>query len=232
MMELKDVFLLLLAYVLYIAFWVRFFIHARTWLQASGHSDFPLSRTPSVSCRACAITALDVFFFRRLFANDKILWPGSWLFHLAFFLVILRHLRYFLQPVPDCISAIQPFVVFAGYVLFIALLYILCVRLVSGKKRYISYSNYFILTVLLLTSLSGLMMRNFFRPDLLQTKAFILGTLTFSPEPAPSGMLFSLHFLMALLLLPYVPFHIFTAPIIMGDSTRRKEGLRMIMHEE
>ena len=225
-----DVLLLLLAYIMYIAFLLRVFTHVRIWLNAAVQS-VTYTRAPLGSFSVCALTALEVLFFRKLFANDKLLWPGSWLFHLSLFFVLLRHLRYFLQPVPYCIAVIQPYGIFAGYILLIALVFILFVRLLAGKKRYVSYSNYFILSVLLLLSISGLLMRNFFRPDLLQAKAFILGILTFRPEAAPSGLLFFFHFLMALLLLPYVPSHIFTAPLVIAEAARREEGLR-IMHEK
>ena len=226
-----DVLLMLLAYMIYIAFLVRVFAHARIWLNAAVQSATP-RRAPLGSFSVCALTALEVFFFRKLFSNDKLLWPGSWLFHLSLFFVLMRHLRYFLLPVPGCIAAVQPYGIFAGYTLLIALVFILFVLLLSGEKRYVSYSNYLILSALLLLSISGLLMRNFYRPDLLQAKAFILGILTFRPEAAPSGVLFTFHFLMALLLLPYLPSHIFTAPLVIAEAARREEDLRMIMHEK
>ena len=231
MIRPMDVFLLLLAYMMYIAFLIRVFTHVHLWLNAAVESA-TYTHAPLGSFRVCALTVLEVLFFRKLFANDKLLWPGSWLFHLSLFFVLLRHMRYFLQPVPGCITAVQPYGIFAGYIFLIALVFILFVRLLSGEKRYVSYSNYFILSVLLLLSISGLLMRNFFRPDLLQAKAFILGILTFRPEAAPSGVLFFFHFLMALLLLPYVPSHIFTAPFVIAEAARREEGLRMMMHEK
>jgi len=181
-----GLFLLLLAYMMYGAFMVRLFIHGRIWLRATVRHDTDPSRPPSESCDIWARTFLDVLFFRRLFTSDKILWPGSWLFHLSFLFVMLRHLRYFLEPVPDCVTAMQPFGVFAGYVLLLALASVLCIRLFSGKKRYVSYSNYFILSLILLISLSGILMRNFFRPNLLEVKSFSLGILTFSPEGSES----------------------------------------------
>ena len=226
-----DILLVLLAYVMYIAFWVRIFTHVRIWLSAAVQTA-KYTRAPLGSFSVCALTALEVLFFRKLFADDKPLWPGSWLFHFSLFFVLLRHLRYFLQPVPHCIAIVQPYGIFAGYTLLIALVYILSVRLFSWKKRYVSYSNFFILSVLLLLSVSGLVMRNFFRPDLLQAKVFILGIFTFRPEAAPSGILFAFHFLMALLLLPYVPSHIFTAPFVIAEAARREEGLRMVIHEK
>jgi len=226
-----DILLLLLAYMMYIAFVVRVFTHVRIWLNAAVQS-VTYRHAPLGPFSVCALTVLEILFFRKLFANDKFLWPGSWLFHLSLFFVLMRHLRYFLQPAPDCITVIQPYGIFAGYVLLIALVSIICVRLLSGKRRYVSLSNYFILSVLLLLSISGLLMRNFFRPDLLQAKAFILGILTFSPEAAPSGILFNFHFLMALLLLLYVPSHIFTAPFVIAEAAKREEGLGMIMHEK
>lgn len=231
MIRPMDVLLRLLAYMMYIAFLDRVFAHVRIWLNAAVQ-PLTYTRAPLGSFNVCALTALEVLFFRKLFANDKLLWPGSWLFHLSFFFVLLRHLRYFLQPVPGCIAAVQPYGIFAGYILLIALVFILSARLLSGEKRYVSYSNYLILSVLLILSISGLLMRTFFRPDLLQAKAFILGILTFSPEAAPSGILFTFHFLMALLLLPYLPSHIFTAPLVIAEAARREGDLRMMMHEK
>ncbi|MDH4230605.1 MAG: hypothetical protein OEW04_01080 [Nitrospirota bacterium] len=227
-----GLFLLLLAYIVYAAFMVRLFIHGRIWLRATVRHKTDPARPSSGSCDIWARTALDVLFFRRLFSSDKLLWPGSWLFHLSFFFVILRHLRYFLEPVPDCVTTLQPFGVFSGYVLLMGLASVLCIRMLSGKKRYVSYSNYFILSLILLISLSGILMRNFFRPDLLQVKAFSLGILTFSPEALPSGNLFAFHFLLALLLVPYIPSHIFAAPLVLFDAARREKGLGMIMHEK
>ena len=46
------------------------------------------------------MTALDVVFLGRVFVVNPALWFGEWVFHASFLLVLLRHLRYFLDPVP------------------------------------------------------------------------------------------------------------------------------------
>jgi nitrate reductase gamma subunit len=44
----------------------------------------------------------EVLAFTSLSRADKLLWVGAWTFHACFVLIIIRHLRYFLYPVPDC----------------------------------------------------------------------------------------------------------------------------------
>src|SRR3972149_9269467 len=66
--------------------------------------------------------ALEVLFFRSLFRNtkaklkeggrlgygrDKWLWAGAVAFHWTFLIVLLRHLRFFAEPVPSFVLALQ-----------------------------------------------------------------------------------------------------------------------------
>src|SRR4030042_5686402 len=49
----------------------------------------------------------DVLLFPSLFKSDKPLWAAGWCFHILLWLVLLRHLRYFLYPVPSWVAAIH-----------------------------------------------------------------------------------------------------------------------------
>ena len=223
--------LILTAYIVYAAFWVRLALHTLIWLRSARQSrpvHGPAGANPSL---AFTSAALDMVFFRRLFASHKAAWAGSWTFHAAFLFVILRHLRYFMDPVPDCIECVQPAGIAAGYVLAFSLVFVMCVRTL-GRVRYVSYQNYLILGLLFLISSTGLVMRNFFRPDLIDVKSFIMGIIAFSPSPLPGHFFFVLHFSLALLLIPYIPFHVFTAPVIAVEASRRRHGLDMVMHEK
>ena len=51
----------------------------------------------------------EVTVFESLFKANKWIWIFGWLFHVGLFLVLARHLRYFLEPVPTIITLIQPF---------------------------------------------------------------------------------------------------------------------------
>jgi hypothetical protein len=57
-----------------------------------------------------------------------------------------------------------------------------------------------------------------------------MGIVAFSPSPPPDNFFFILHFSLVLLLIPYLPFHIFTAPLIAIEARRRQQGLDMVMH--
>ncbi len=224
-----GILLFIIAYLAYAAFWVRLSLHTLLWLKSE---RLLLPHHPAPQAKrfpAFGTAALDLFFFRRLFASNKVLWLGSWAFHTSFFFVILRHLRYFLNPVPDCIWCVQPFGVAAGYILTFSLPYVMVAR-AAARKRYVSYQNYVILGLLFSIGATGLLMRNFFRPDLIDVKSFIMGIVALSPSPLPGNFFFVVHFSLALLLIPYLPFHIFTAPLVVIEASRRQQGLDMVMH--
>ncbi len=56
----------------------------------------------------------EVVFFESLFKSNKWIWLFGWLFHFGLFLVLLRHLRYFTQPVWTWVALIQPFGMYAA----------------------------------------------------------------------------------------------------------------------
>jgi nitrate reductase gamma subunit len=216
------------AYALFIS---RFAWQAVLWFRSSGQTAlYPVFRRkmPAVVCLS---TLLDVLFFRRLFAASKLLWLGSWIFHVSFILVALRHMRYFFPSLPDCLILIQPAGVCAGYLLPLSLLYLLVLRIVRKKDRYASSYNYAISGALFLISATGVLMRTFFRPDPVSVKQFGLGIFSLSPQALPDSPAFILHSSMFLLLLPFLPSHILAAPFVNLEANRRREELRFIIHD-
>src|SRR5512140_2502729 len=75
---------------------------------------------PSTTAGVVARMALEVFAFRSLFRNtrtelrdgrlsyasSKWLWAAGLAFHYAFLVVVVRHLRFFLEPVPAAVLAV------------------------------------------------------------------------------------------------------------------------------
>ena len=76
------------------------------------------------------------------------------------------------------------------------------------------------------------MLKLFYRASLVDIKAFMLGIVAFNPETAPDSVLFIVHFILVLLLIPAIPFHLITAPVITIDARRREQGLNLVMHEK
>lgn len=220
-----------IAYSACTIFWWRFILHIIFWYKSVKNPAFSPAY-PKASLRMFAKIAVDVIFFRRLFKVNKLLWIGSWAFHISFLLILLRHLKYFIEPVPDWIMSIQPAGEIAGYILPVSLLYILILRMMPHRDRYVSYYNLFILALLFIISMTGLLMNKFFMPDLIDVKVFIMGILIFTPEIAPESFLFFAHFLMVLVLVPYIPIHMLAAPIVTIEAGRREHELETTVHEK
>jgi nitrate reductase gamma subunit len=173
----------------------------------------------------------DVLFLTRLFRTNKLLWAGEWIFHVAFLVVALRHLRYFLYPVPEWIVDLQSAGIYAGYILPLALIYIAVVKTVVERKSYFSSYNFFLLAVLLMICVSGIVLTDFMRTDLVDVKYFMLSALALSPAPAPESTPFIIHFSLTLIFLASLPAHIIAAPFTMLEARKREDSLHRIMHE-
>lgn len=224
--------LIVAAYCVYAAFWVRFFTHVLVWwraarrLSASASAPVPRSRA-----KVLALTAADVFFFGRLLVVNPALWLGEWVFHVSLLLVLLRHLRYFLDPVPAWVWSIQFTGAIAGYVLLLSLVYILVIRLFTAMEKYASRANMFLLGLVLVISSIGVVMHAWLTPNLLDVKFFARGFLCLSPAPAPESLLFMTHVILVLVLVPFLPTHIFTAPLVMMEARKREQALYGVMHD-
>ena len=149
----------------------------------------------------------DLLWFPNLFKGDKPLWAAGLIFHGFLWLVLLRHLRYFLYPVPGWVEGIQTLGLYAGYFLPLSLAFLLARRLVTERNLYISIlGDYFALFLLLGLSVSGILLGVFFRTYIVDVKALALGLVHFKPVLAEFHWLFALHFLLVLILLIYFPF--------------------------
>ncbi len=215
----------------YLAFLIRFAWQAVAWFRATDRTFLYPRFRGRTSPPVCASTGLDIFFFRRIFSSGKLLWLGSWTFHVSLFFVALRHARYFFPTLPDCLIFIQPVGVFFGYLLPVSLLFLIVLRSMRKKYRYVSSYNHVISGMLLLISASGIVMRNFFRPDLVTVKQFSLGIVSLSPAALPDSPIFLLHGIAFVVLLPYLPTHLLAAPFVTLEANRRNEELKDIIHE-
>jgi nitrate reductase gamma subunit len=174
----------------------------------------------------------DVLFLTRLFRVNKLLWVGEWIFHWTFFLVLVRHLKYFLSPIPAFISGFDSLGLFAGYVFYLSLIYILIVKYRIEKSRYFSTYNFFLLILLVMIGLTGILMRNIIRPDIVEIKYFVLNLLIFNPVSIPQSMLFNIHFNMTLVFLVSLPTHIFAAPYTILHARQCEDRFELLIHEK
>jgi nitrate reductase gamma subunit len=168
----------------------------------------------------------------RVLNANPALWIGEWTFHASFLLVVLRHLRFFLDPVPQWVWWLQTPGLVGGYILPFALAYILGIRLLTKHEKYAAPANLFLITLVLLISSLGVIMHAWFKPNLVDVKLFALGILSLHPAAAPASLLFVLHVALALVLVPFLPTHIFTAPLVMMEARKREQALHLVIHEE
>jgi nitrate reductase gamma subunit len=184
---------------------------------------------------------LEVFAFRSLFRNTRMklkegklfyqleifLWVGALAFHYAFLTVLLRHTRFFLEPVPWCVQMLEnidsffrieilypqfqfglPGVYLSGIVLLAAVVYLAVRRIVIPPVRYISLaSDYFPLILIFGIAFTGIMMRYVTKIDINAAKQLTLGLVTFHPTvPEGIGAIFYIHLFFVCTLLAYFPF--------------------------
>jgi nitrate reductase gamma subunit len=136
----------------------------------------------------------EVMLFESLFKSNLWIWLFGAMFHFSLALVLLRHLRYFTEPVWSWVVLIQPFGMYAGIPMVMGLAGLWARRIVVERIRYISTpSDHLMLVLLLAIGVSGLSLRFLDHPDIVGVKAFILGLMRFNIQPLPDSPLLYVH---------------------------------------
>jgi nitrate reductase gamma subunit len=176
--------------------------------------------------------ALEILLFRSLLKNEKVelqapqrilfrtstlLWLGAMAFHWSLLVIVVRHLRFFLEPVPSAVVVLQrvdsilqnllPILYISDVILLIALGFLFVRRIIYPQVRYISLpSDYFVLLAIGGIAISGVLMRLIYKVDLVQVKEWVMAMLRFSPLP-PKGvnLIFYVHLFFVSLLVAYFP---------------------------
>jgi len=148
----------------------------------------------------------EVVLFESLFKSNLWTWGLGWLFHASLALVLLRHLRYFTEPVWSWVALIQPLGMYAGITMLLGLAGLLARRLFVERIRYISTpSDHLMLLLLMAIALSGLSMTFVVHTDVVAVKGFFLGWMSFNWQALPSSVGLYAHLLLVLLLLVIFP---------------------------
>jgi len=149
----------------------------------------------------------EVVFFESLFKGNKWIWIFGWIFHFGLFLVTLRHLRYFIEPVWLPIQLVQPFGIYGGIAMVVGLVGLWMRRVLVDRVHYITGpSDRLLLALLILIGLSGLGMTYVFHVDVVSIKLFFRGLITFDFSPLPADPLLLLHLLLVATLMIVFPF--------------------------
>jgi nitrate reductase gamma subunit len=204
--------------------------------------DHSMLDCPATKWQVVARMALEILTFRSLFRNTRMrlkegskisyqleifLWIGALAFHYAFLTVLVRHLRFFTDPVPFFVTLVEnvdsffrveilypgvhfglPGVFLSGIVLLAAAAYLFSRRLFIRQVRYISLaSDYFPLFLIFGIALTGILMRYFAKIDVTAAKELTMGLVTLRPTiPEGVGAVFYIHLFFVSILLAYFPF--------------------------
>jgi nitrate reductase gamma subunit len=211
--------------------------------QAKSFAWIPHAAIDNPSCRwtVAARMALEILTFRSLFRNTRMslkegrlayqleifLWVGALAFHYSFLAVIVRHTRFFTEPVPFLVQLVEnvdsffrieilytnfqfglPAVYLSGIVLLAAVTYLAIRRIVLPNVRYISLaSDFFPLILIFAIAFTGIMMRYVTKVDIAAAKQLTMGLVTFRPSvPEGIGAVFYIHLFLVSVLLAYFPF--------------------------
>ncbi len=148
----------------------------------------------------------EVLFFESLFKANLWTWGLGWLFHASLVLVLLRHLRYFTEPVWAWVAFIQPFGMYAGITMLLGLAGLWARRLFVERIRYISApSDHLMLVLLMVIAASGLSMKFLAHTDVIAVKGFILGLMYFNWQPLPDHSGLYVHLFLVTVLLMIFP---------------------------
>ncbi len=177
--------------------------------------------------------ALEVLLFRSLFRNtkaelrkdhkivygpDKWLWAAAMAFHWSFLIVFIRHYRFFAEPVPNVVLGMQtldgffqigvPVLYLTSLILLASVTYLFIRRVWIPQLRYISLmTDYFPLFLIMAIAVTGILMRHFFKVDIVTVKELTMGLVSFKPVvPDGIGFIFFAHVFFISVLFAYFPF--------------------------
>jgi nitrate reductase gamma subunit len=166
----------------------------------------------------------ELTLFESLFKSNKWIWLFGWMFHFGLLLVLLRHLRYFTDPVWGWVAFLQPYGKYASLMMVIGLLGLWFRRLAVDRVRYISaLSDHLMLALLIAIGATGIAMTFAVGTDVVAVKAFFLGLMWFDWQPLPSDPLLYLHLVLVALLMLVFPFSkLLHAPGVFFSPTRNQ----------
>ncbi len=198
----------------------KILVYART------PAPLKIPTTPAPTSRAGVAARLlrEVVLFESLFKASKWTWLFGWLFHFGMFVALLRHLRYFTDPVWGWVAWIQSAGIYAGFAMVIGLAGLWARRMLVDRVRYISApSDHLMLALLLGIGGSGLLMTYVWHTDIVALKAFVQGWMRFRPGELPADPVLVIHLLLVICLMLVFPISkLLHAPGLFFSPTRNQ----------
>lgn len=198
----------------------------KIYLYARTPAPLKIPTTPAPVTRGGVVVRMlkEITIFESLFKSNKWIWLFGWLFHAALLLVLLRHLRYFTEPVWWWVELIQPFGKYAAFAMLAGLFGLWARRFLVDRVRYISApSDHLMLLLLIAIGISGAMMTFVAHTDIVAVKAFFLGLMRFNWQPFPADIFMIIHLTLVASLMIVFPFSkLLHAPGVFFSPTRNQ----------
>lgn len=232
-MSLLTILYSALFYVATAVFVVGLFLKIRTYARTPAPLKIATTPAPTTMGGVRWRMAREVVFFESLFRSSKWTWIFGWTFHFALLLVVLRHMRYFQEPVWLPVVLVQPFGTYAGFAMVAALGGLWARRWLVDRVRYISTpSDHLMLALLIAIGITGLGLRFVAHTDIVAVKAFMLGLMRFDIQPLPTDPALLVHLgLVALLMIIFPISKLLHAPGLFFSPTRNQaDNPREVRH--
>ena len=232
-MTLLTIFYTVLFYFATGVFVIGLAVKIRSYAKTPAPLKIATTPAPVTTGGVSLRMAREVVFFESLFKSSKWTWVFGWTFHFALLLVVLRHLRYFQEPVWMPIVLIQPFGTYAGFALVAALGGLWARRWLVDRVRYISTpSDHLMLALLIAIGLTGMAMRFVAHTDIVAVKVFVLGLMRFDWQPVPADPVLLVHLaLVAGLMIVFPISKLLHAPGLFFSPTRNQaDSAREVRH--
>ncbi len=216
---------------------------------------------PNTTSQVVARMFLEIFLFRSLWRNTKAtvyegpkltyesskwLWLFGLLFHYSLLIIVIRHMRLFLNPVPGFLHVLNfadgilqigaPNLYVTDITILLALILLFGRRLTNRHVRYISLANdMFPLFLIFAIASTGILMRYFFRSgvDIINIKQLAVGLVTLHPVIAAKfSPIFYTHLFLVSTLLAYFPFSklMHMGGVFLGPTRNMANNSRMVRH--
>jgi|JYMV01.1.fsa_nt_gi nitrate reductase gamma subunit len=213
-MSFLTIFFALLFYVATFSLVAGLAYRIRLYIKTPAPLKIPTTPAPVTRTGVALRLFREVVFFESLFKATLWTWLFGWMFHFGMFLVLLRHLRYFINPewfwaplVWPLVGLVQPFGLYAGFAMLAGLGGLLVRRFAVDRVRYISAPSDFIwLFWLMGIAASGLIMSFILHTDIVQLKEFTLGLMSLSPGELPVDLPLLIHLGLVAVLMALFPY--------------------------
>jgi nitrate reductase gamma subunit len=232
-MSLLTIFYTVLLYAATAVFVVGVALKVRQYARTPAPLKIPTTPAPLTRAGVGWRMARELVFFESLFKSSKWTWIFGWTFHATLLLVVLRHVRYFQQPVSLAVVLVQPLGTYAGFAMVAALAGLWARRWLVDRVRYISTpSDHLMLALLLAIGLSGLGLRFVAHTDIVAVKSFMLGLMRFDWQALPADPVLLMHLaLVALLMIIFPLSKLLHAPGLFFSPTRNQtDNAREVRH--